>query len=151
MIFSKNLLEPSLGDLFYSIDLPPRTYEIHGGEKWAPILKLQFPPEHRAIDKFMELVNDAYDWRFSLLPAKMLPLWMIKLPLFLKVFSLITSNFERFRGVTIKDVVEGLTNDEDLREVLAYRWNVLVVAPNELPFTVHGGFEPSVRLMNKMP
>ena len=92
----------------------------------------------------MEMVNDANAWRCSLLPAKMLPLWMVKLPLFLKVFSFLNDAFERFRGLTIKDVVEGLTNNEDLREVLAYRWNLLAVPPNELPFTVHGGFEQLV-------
>ena len=57
-----------------------------------------------------------------------------------KIFSIESG----FRGLTIKDVVEGLTNNEDLREVLAYRWNLLAVPPNELPFTVHGGFEQLV-------
>ena len=92
----------------------------------------------------MELVNEANNWRFSLLPAKMVPLWMVKLPLFPKIFSFLTNALERFRGQTIKDVVEGLTNDEDLKEVLAFHWNVLAVAPAELPFTVHGVFQRSV-------
>ena len=66
---------------------------------------------------------------------------MINFPLVSWVLSLLNNAFERYRGVTIKDVVEGLTDNEDLREVLAYRWNVLAVSPNELPFTVHGVFK----------
>ena len=66
---------------------------------------------------------------------------MINFPLVSWMLSLLNNAFERYRGVTIKDVVEGLTDNEDLREVLAYRWNVLAVSPNELPFTVHGVFE----------
>ena len=69
---------------------------------------------------------------------------MINFPLVSWVLSLLNNAFERYRGVTIKDVVEALTDDEDLREVLAYRWNVLAVSPNELPFTVHGVFEQLV-------
>ena len=69
---------------------------------------------------------------------------MINFPLVSWVLSLLNNAFERYRGVTIKDVVEALTDDEDLREVLAYRWNVLAVPPNELPFTVHGVFKQLV-------
>merc|ERR1712115_591781 len=34
----------------------------------------------------------------------------------------------------MRNMVESLTNDKNLREVLAFRWNVGMVFPDEMPF-----------------
>ena len=41
-----------------------RRYEIHGGIEWKTFLKKQFPEEHSAIDKYIELVEGA-GWKFN--------------------------------------------------------------------------------------
>ena len=102
-----------------------REYEIHGGEGWAPQLKRQFPKAHLEIDRFMELLDSANAWRVFLLPIKMLPEWLVRVPLFSKSISMLTHAFEVFRGQSLKDVVEGVTDDLHLREVLAFRYGRL--------------------------
>ena len=101
--------------------MSPRQYDIHGGEGWVPQLKMQFPNEHEGINKFMELLDEANAWRVFLFPLKMLPEWLVRVPMFSKLISMITQAFNLFRGQSLKDIVEGVTDDFDLREVLAFR------------------------------
>ena len=114
-------------------------YDIHGGEAWAPQLKKQFPKAHGDIYRFMKLVDAANAWKVFLLPIKMVPAWLISVPMFSKLISLLTNAFEAFRGQSLKDVVEAVTDDIDLREVLAYRWNVALTPPEDMPFSLAAG------------
>ena len=86
-----------------------------------PQLKMQFPNEHEGINKFMELLDEANAWRVFLFPLKMVPEWLVRVPMFSKLISIITQAFNSFRGQSLKDIVEGVTDDFDLREVLAFR------------------------------
>ena len=86
-----------------------------------PQLKMQFPNEHEGINKFMELVDEANAWRVFLFPLKMVPEWLVRVPMFSKLISMITQAFNLFKGQSLKDIVEGVTDDFDLREVLAFR------------------------------
>ena len=82
---------------------------------------MQFPNEHEGINKFMELVDEANAWRVFLFPLKMVPEWLVRVPMFSKLISMITQAFNLFKGQSLKDIVEGVTDDFDLREVLAFR------------------------------
>ena len=111
----------SLQDKVY-IGRDVREYEIHGGNGWAPQLKRQFPDAHREVDRFMENIDAANAWRNQLLLIKMFPEWLVRVPIFSKLLSMLTQAFEVFRGQSLKDVVVGVTGDLHLREVLAFRY-----------------------------
>ena len=112
-----------------------RMFEIRSGAAWAEKLVAQFPGEKPAIDRFMGMVDEVRNWMYIVPALKVLPLWLVKLVISSRLLNLCTPAFEKkYRGLTIKDVVEDLTENRDLREVLAFRWNVYTLTPDELPF-----------------
>ena len=88
------------------------------------------------------MMNGAYDWHLAVFGIKLVPLWLVKFlcrtgvplckfngqsTLLILVSStgllkLISRTFGAdYRGRTLKDVIESVTDDKDLREVLAFR------------------------------
>ena len=103
-----------------SIGRENRMYEICGGLQWETQLKKQFPEEHKALDEFFRLINGAKDWHLALFGLKLIPRWLSKFLFATGLIKLITRSFET-KGRTLKDVIESLTSNKDLREVLAFR------------------------------
>ena len=113
-----------------------RKYEIHSRVEWKKGLKRQFPKEHSAIDKYFDLVEGADEWRYWVTTLKVLPLWLSNFLYKSGILHMITGAFgQNYKGWSMKKMVESLTYDKDLREVLAFRWNVGGVSPDEMPFT----------------
>ena len=97
-------------------------YEIYGGSQWETQLKRQYPQEHEGIDKFFRMLNGAYDWHLAVFGIKLVPLWLVKFLFRTGLLELISRTFGAdYRGRTLKDVIESVTHDKDLREVLAFR------------------------------
>ena len=113
-----------------------KKYEIHSGvAEWQRNLKMQFPQEHDAINKFFELLQGAEEWRNWIVTLKTLPLWLSKFLYKTGIVGRLTGVFgEIYKGASLKQVVENLTKNKDLREVLAFRWNVGGAFPDEMPF-----------------
>ena len=103
-----------------SIGRENRMYEIYGGIQWERQLKNQFPQEHKALDEFFSLINGAHDWHLALFVLKVIPQWLSKFLFATGLIKLITRCYET-KGRTLKDVIESLTDNKDLREVLAFR------------------------------
>ena len=113
-----------------------RKYEIQSGVEWKKGLKKQFPEEHPAIDKFFDLVEGADEWRYWVTSLKILPLWLSNFLCKSGLLNMVTRVFgPTYKGWTMQKKVESLTHNKDLREVLAFRWNVGGVTPDEMPFT----------------
>ena len=97
-----------------------RMYEIYAGSQWETQLKRQFPQEHKALNEFFRLINGGFIWHYGLFWIKLIPLWLSKFLFATGIMKAITRCFET-KGRTLKDVIESLTDNKDLREVLAYR------------------------------
>ena len=113
-----------------------RKYEIHSGVEWKRGLERQFPLEHSAINKFFDLVEGADEWRYWVTSLKMLPLWISNFLCKSGLLNKLTSVFgPTYKGLNMQKMVEDLTHNKDLREVLAFRWNVGGVTPDDMPVT----------------
>ena len=97
-----------------------RMYEIYGGPQWKTQLEKQFPQEQKALDEFFRLLNGAYDWHLAVFGMKLVPMWLVKIIFRTGLIRLMTRSFET-RDRTLKDVIENVTDNKDLREVLAFR------------------------------
>ena len=109
----------SLQDRVY-IGRDNKMYEIYSGQQWKTQLMTQFPREHKALDEFFRLLNGAYDWHLAVFGLKLVPLWLVKMLFATGLIKVMTRSFET-NGRTVKDVIENITENKDLREVLAFR------------------------------
>ena len=68
------------------------------------------------------MLNGAYDWHLAVFAIKILPLWLVKFLYRTGLLKVIRKTFgDTYRGKTLKDVIESITDNKDLKEVLAFR------------------------------
>ncbi|XP_045626463.2 all-trans-retinol 13,14-reductase [Procambarus clarkii] len=98
----------------------PRKYPVVSGDgKWKEYLKKTFPAEAKNIDKFFKLVEDVQPSSSYAVMVKFIPLWavwLLKVTGFFKYFT----NFYEWNGKTCKEVVWGLTDNQELRDIFCY-------------------------------
>jgi len=111
-----------------------RVYNVPSGkDAWKKQLKEQFPDEKQAIDRFFDLVQQAsYDTQ-SFAMVKILPLWMVNLANLLGITYWFSSYFSLGRK-TVKEVVESLTDNIDLRMLFCYNWGDFGTPPSRSGF-----------------
>ncbi|XP_026884069.2 all-trans-retinol 13,14-reductase isoform X1 [Electrophorus electricus] len=114
-----------------------RTYPIYSGrEHFAQELKKCFPGEDEAIDEFLRLTKkcDRGVWMMAVL--KLLPFPLAK---FLACTGLADclSHFFRYGSRSLAEVVNGLTQNKDLRAVLCYVFGTYGKSPREASFSMH--------------
>ncbi|XP_069475033.1 all-trans-retinol 13,14-reductase-like isoform X2 [Ambystoma mexicanum] len=118
----------------------PRTakqYPLHSGEKaYVEGLKRLFPEETQAIDKFMQLVKSVSKSTSHLAILKMIPLPLAK---FLTWTGLVTrlSPFFKLASRTVTQVVNELTENEELRGVFSYIFGTYGIFPKDASFALH--------------
>ena len=101
-----------------------RHYRIVGGgiEKQAQELKKQFPTEtHAAIDKYYSHIERAAAALYRANTLKCLPLPITKLLRLTGLYRLLARDFRKYASKTLADVVNSLTDNEDLRAVMMYK------------------------------
>ncbi|NXP03530.1 RETST reductase, partial [Thinocorus orbignyianus] len=104
---------------------PGKTFRIRSGrEEYFQALKEQFPGEEAAIDEFQRLVQvGAGEGAFHTPPHPFPP----------GLFR----PFCRLASRSLKEVVEGLTSNPDLRAVLSYIFPTYGVVPSKASFSMH--------------
>ncbi|NXF41415.1 RETST reductase, partial [Nyctibius bracteatus] len=114
-----------------------RTYRIYSGKKdYFRGLKEQFPGEEAAIDEFERLLKSVGRGSVFLVVLKMMPR---ALAAFLCWSGLLPwlSPFCRMASRSLKEVVDGLTPNRELRAVFSYIFPTYGVVPSKASFSMH--------------
>ncbi|KFO82601.1 Putative all-trans-retinol 13,14-reductase, partial [Cuculus canorus] len=114
-----------------------RTYRICSGEReYFQNLKEQFPKEGAAIDEFERLVKSVGRGTMLLGVLKMIPRALAVL-LCRSGLLVWLSPFCRLASRSLKDVVDGLTTNPELRAVFSYIFPAYGVVPSKASFSMH--------------
>ncbi|XP_037227518.1 all-trans-retinol 13,14-reductase [Falco biarmicus] len=114
-----------------------RTYRIYAGkEEYFKGLKEQFPGEAAAIDEFQRLVKSASRGTALLGVLKMVP-WMLAALLCRSGLLPWLSPFCQLASRSVRDVVDGLTANRELRAVFSYIFPTYGVLPSKASFSMH--------------
>ncbi|XP_017692776.1 PREDICTED: all-trans-retinol 13,14-reductase [Lepidothrix coronata] len=114
-----------------------RTYHIRSGEQeYFQKLKEQFPGEAAAIDEFQRLVKSTSRGVVLISILKMLPQFLARLLCWSGLLPRVCS-FSRMASRSLKEVVEGLTPNPELRAVLSYLFPTYGVIPSKVSFSTH--------------
>ncbi|KAL6476691.1 hypothetical protein MHYP_G00151900 [Metynnis hypsauchen] len=114
-----------------------RVYHIYSGEdRFTQELKNCFPGEEKAIDEFMRLIKKCGQGVWFMAVLKILPSLIAK---FLVYSGLINrlSYFFRYGPRSLAEVVNGLTQNKDLRAVFCYIFGTYGKPPKEASFSMH--------------
>ncbi|NXY11464.1 RETST reductase, partial [Pteruthius melanotis] len=114
-----------------------RTYRLHSGKReYFRRLKEQFPGEEAAIDEFQRLVKSAGRGVVLMGVLKMLPRFLAALLLRSRLLPRLCP-FSRLASRSLKEVVDGLTPNPELRAVLSYIFPTYGVLPSKASFSMH--------------
>ncbi|NXK15136.1 RETST reductase, partial [Herpetotheres cachinnans] len=114
-----------------------RTYRIYTGkEEYFKSLKEQFPGEAAAIDEFERLVKSVNRGIVLLGVLKMVP-WVLAALLCCSGLLPWLSPFCRLASRSLKEVVDGLTANRELRAVFSYIFPTYGVVPSKASFSMH--------------
>ncbi|NXW62658.1 RETST reductase, partial [Eurystomus gularis] len=114
-----------------------RIYRIRAGEReYFQALKEQFPGEEAAIDEFERLVKSVRRGSMLLGILKMMPRALAMLLCRSGLLPRL-SPFCRLASRSVKDVVDGLTTNPELRIVFSYIFPTYGVVPSKASFSLH--------------
>ncbi|OCT90038.1 retinol saturase (all-trans-retinol 13,14-reductase) L homeolog isoform X1 [Xenopus laevis] len=114
-----------------------RRYNMRAGtQQYTDELKKAFPGEEKAIDTFIQLVKKVSGRIQDMVILKMLPLPIAR---FLCRTGLVKrfSPFFNYAGRSVSEVVNGLTENKELRTVLCYIFGTYGVFPDKASFALH--------------
>ncbi|NP_001116352.1 retinol saturase (all-trans-retinol 13,14-reductase) L homeolog precursor [Xenopus laevis] len=114
-----------------------RRYNMRAGtQQYTDELKKAFPGEEKAIDTFIQLVKKVSGRTQDMVILKMLPLPIAR---FLCRTGLVKrfSPFFNYAGRSVSEVVNGLTENKELRTVLCYIFGTYGVFPDKASFALH--------------
>ena len=118
-----------------------RQYKIVGDglEVQRVALKKQFKTaqEHEAIDKYYDHIEKANAAMARAHVLKCLPLPMTKFLRLSGLHRLFARNFRKYSSMTLADMVNSLTDNDDLRSVLSYSWDCYGCEPSRVAFIMH--------------
>ncbi|NXE30178.1 RETST reductase, partial [Ardeotis kori] len=115
-----------------------RTYRLYSGKKeYFRSLKEQFPGEEAAIDEFERLLKSVDRGTMLVGVLKMIPRPLATLLCRSGLLPRL-SPFCRLASRSVKEVVDGLTANRQLRAVLSYIFPTYGVAPSKASFSLHG-------------
>ncbi|NXM30210.1 RETST reductase, partial [Oxyruncus cristatus] len=114
-----------------------KTYHIHSGKReYYQKLKEQFPGEAAAIDEFQRLVKSTSHGVVLMSVLKMLPRYLTRLLCWSGLLPRFCS-FSRMASRSLKEVVDSLTPNPELRAVLSYIFPTYGVIPSKVSFSMH--------------
>lgn len=120
--------------IFAEKDKDVRRYPVYSGkDKWEASLKKTFPEESANIEKFFKLVYEVQKGQKTSMIVKFIPLWSVKLLEATGLINLIT-NFYKWNAVTCKEVIWGLTKNQELRDIFCYCFGDYGTLPSKAGF-----------------
>jgi len=126
---------------------------VSGKERYLQNLIDRYPSEEKGIRRYMELVKEANDSFFGIVLLKVLPLTLVKFLVSTGLYRYLFAAYrKKFTETTLQEVLDKITNNEELKLVLSYVCGDYGVFPDEVPFVLHailinhyfrGGYYPS--------
>jgi all-trans-retinol 13,14-reductase len=113
-----------------------RCYHIYAKENQQR-LKEQFPNDEDAIDRYFELCQKAQKSVERGVGFKMMPRSLVKALRWTGLMRLVDGGFHKYSKITLRQVVESVTDNPDLQAVLCYNWGDYGSVPSETPFLMH--------------
>ncbi|XP_060078415.1 all-trans-retinol 13,14-reductase-like [Ylistrum balloti] len=101
---------------------------------FAEELIKNFPEEKEAIEKFMVLLKDARSYFMGFYVLKVLPKWLASLLSSIGIMDLVFRPWSKYTSKSTKEVLDSLTDNDDLKAVLTYSFGDYGVAPSKSPF-----------------
>lgn len=111
-------------------------FRAGGYEVYKKALMENFPREEAAIDKYIALLKEVRRNMMGMMMVKVMPKWIVKLLIATGLINVLTKFFKLSRR-TLKSVLDELTDDKDLKTVLAYSWGDYGVPPTDSSFAMH--------------
>lgn len=115
-----------------------RCYPFHtgGAEAFKKATLEMFPKEEAAIDKFLAMLKDVRLNMKGMMMVKVMPKWIVKLLIATGVINTMTKYFTYARR-TVKEVLDELTDNADLKAVLSYSFGDYGTEPRRSSFALH--------------
>ncbi|XP_061166584.1 all-trans-retinol 13,14-reductase-like [Saccostrea echinata] len=115
-----------------------RKYPFMTGEqKTKENLIKCFPKEKDAIEKFYKLLRESRNFFEGYFVLKLVPKWVAWLLVSTGLMNLIFKSYVRFGKITLKQVLDDLTDDEELKGTLSYIFGDYGVVPSKTSFGLH--------------
>ncbi|KAK6190807.1 hypothetical protein SNE40_002594 [Patella caerulea] len=111
---------------------------VRGREEYIRELKKNFPKDHEAIDKYMNLIHVARTGLKGMMMMKIIPKWLSKILAATGIVDLLT-NYFKYSRKTVTEVLNELTDNQELKATLSYIWGDYGVIPKEASFSFHAG------------
>jgi len=109
---------------------------LSGKDVWKNKLKEMFPKEEKAIDEYfkqMRIARRCYPHSFLI---KLIPKWLSALLVKSGIINLI-SDYPRLVNTSLKDFLNSITEDEDLKAAMSYSFGDYGTQPREAPMMMH--------------
>ncbi|KAK7076744.1 hypothetical protein SK128_022175, partial [Halocaridina rubra] len=120
--------------LFAEKDKEIRKYPVYSGKGvWEASLKKRFPEEAAGIEKFFKLLEEVKSGNTSSMIVKLIPLWMVWILEKTGLINFVT-NFYKWNALTCKEVVWGLTENQELRDIFCYCFGDFGTPPSKAGF-----------------
>ncbi|XP_053574107.1 all-trans-retinol 13,14-reductase [Bombina bombina] len=114
-----------------------RRYNMHSGQqRYTEELKKAFPGEEKAIDNFMHLVKKVAGRVQDMVILKMLPLPVARFLCWSGLVHMFSPFFQYARR-SVSEVINGLTENQELRAVFGYIFGTYGVFPDKGSFAMH--------------
>jgi all-trans-retinol 13,14-reductase len=111
-------------------------FRAGGPKAFKEAILEKFPKEEKAVDKFLALLRDVRVNMKGLVLVKALPKWIVRILSATGALGLMTTYFKHARR-TVKEVLDEITDDEDLKAVLSYSWGDYGSYPAHGSFALH--------------
>ncbi|HNE50915.1 MAG TPA: NAD(P)/FAD-dependent oxidoreductase, partial [Chitinophagales bacterium] len=148
-ITDKNLKWADMGEVYDRVVINGKIYNYHKGlQAWKTQMKAYFPTENdaRAIDKYVELLFAVNKSSKDFYVKKVMPdfIRMLSSPF-------LNKEYEKFAQQTTKEVLDTLSDNEELKAVLSAQFGDYGMPPSKSSFVIHaavalhymnGGFYP---------
>jgi len=117
------------------VDHSPRIVPIAGTgpENFKKKLIEIFPKEEKGITDLFALLKKARKSMAGFVLMKTLPLWLAKFAIRTGLVNVFT-DFFKYSGKSVKEVIDELLKDDDLKAVLAYNFGDYGTCPKDAPF-----------------
>ncbi|OWF41588.1 putative all-trans-retinol 13,14-reductase [Mizuhopecten yessoensis] len=112
-----------------------KKYNIKDERKaFAEELIKEFPNEKEAIEKFMVMLKESRSYLMGYFVLKFLPKWLASFLSATGIMGLVFRPWSKYTYRSTKDVLDSLTDNDDLKAVLTYSFGDYGVAPSKSPF-----------------
>jgi all-trans-retinol 13,14-reductase len=148
-ITDKNLKWADMGEVYDRVIIKDKCYEyVKGLQNWKARMKEYFPTEKdaKSIDKYVELLFAVNKSSKTFYTKKVLPEFMRMI-----TAPFMSQEYEKFAQKTTKDVLDAISDNDDLKAVLSAQFGDYGMPPAQSSFVIHaavalhymnGGFYP---------